>query len=327
MSGGPVADRAAAARPARFDFFGRTISVETDDPTLERRIADTLAVFRGSTVAEPCAAFHIVQRDAESPIEAGQQFNDGSLLVIADRHKLITASLAAPPWQIYIEAFRRSDEYTYYYLFDPLLLMVLKRHGLVHWHGAAVHLGGTDVLIAGEGGAGKSTTTLALLLHGAAFVADDELFLEVAPDGVRARGAERWLHCTDETARLAGLAELEHLPLVPRGRRVKRRLDPSQLPGAARSRRASASQPIGAVLFPRVAADVATALQPLTAADAMRRLLLQRPKEHPAVLPDPASLQQQFAACAGVAAAARCFEAVLGRDLARLPELIERGLR
>ena len=312
--------------PLRFDIFGHGVAVHTADPALGSRVAETLAAYRVAELADPCAAFHLVQRDAESPMRVGRQLTNDRLLIIADRHKLVAASLGALPWQIHIEAFRRSDEYAYYYLFDPLLLMVLKRRGLVHWHGAAVHLAGTDVLIVGEGGAGKSTTTLCLLLHGAAFIADDELFLQAGTDGVRARGAEPFLHCTDATAALLGLAGAPALPLVRRGTRDKRRIDAAGM-AIARQARPDPPPPIGAIVFPRVDPDARTDLRPLRSQDVMRRLVLQRPKEHPAVLPDRPSLQRQFVVCALLSETARGFDLVLGGELERLPSALEEALR
>ena len=170
--------------------------------------------FASRAPTSSCAAFHLTQCDRDSPVHVGQQFNNGTLMVIADRHKLITASLAAPPWRIYIEAFRRSDEYAYYYLFDPLLLIILKRRGLVHWHGAAVHHAARDVLIVGEGGAGKSTTTLCLLMHGAGFIADDEASCNSPPTacGRAAPSAS----CTVPTRRPRCSVIRRRLPGAPR---------------------------------------------------------------------------------------------------------------
>jgi hypothetical protein len=246
--------------------------------------------------------------------------------VIADRHKLISASLGTPPWQVYVEAFRRSDEYSYYYLFDPLLLMILKRRGLVRWHGAAVRHAGRDVLVVGESGAGKSTTTLCLLMHGAGFIADDKVFLQCATGGVRARGAERYVHCTEETLALLGGGRLENLPLVRRGTRNKRRVEATHL-GRDCGNQSAAPPLIRLVLFPRVAPDALTELRPLSASEAMRRLILQRSKAEPAVISDAPSLERQFATCAALAGTAAAFEVTLGRDIECLPELVARAGR
>lgn len=309
--------------PALFDVFGEGIAVHADDAELHARIVTALAPFRSEAVAPLRAEFHLRRTAAPSPILVGNQYGTAELLVIVDRHKLIAASLAAEPWQIHVEAYERGDDYVYFYLFEPLLHMVLKRRGLVPWHGAAVAARDGTVLIVGAGGAGKSTTTLSLLLHGYGFIADDEVFLRLRDDRVVARGAERHLHFTDRTAALLdGLPPAHTLAQVPRGTARKRRLSAdffSRPPQAG----GEAAGIVRLVLFSRVDPTADTSLTPLAPAEALRRLLLQRPKEHPAVLPDKPSLERQFAACATLATSARAGELVLGRDLGCVPELVD----
>jgi hypothetical protein len=313
---------ASGTPPLLFDIFGERIAVCTEDAAVRAHIAAALTAFQTARYDDPCAVFHLVQRDHESPVCNGQQFNNGTLLIIADRHKLITASLGATPWQIHIEAYRRSTVYVYGYLFSPLLLMVLKRRNLVHCHGAAVHRRHV-VLIVGGSGAGKSTTALSLLLHGYGFIADDELFLQTGSEGVYARGAERCLHLTDETASLLrGFPSAAELPLVQRGLRLKRRLEAGHFPPADKSDPTVLPGPVRIVIFPRVESGSLTSLRPLPAAEAMRRLILQPPKEQPVIADKPA-LERQFAACASLAASAHAFELLLGRDVDRVAPLID----
>ena len=174
---GERGDVSAGTAPVLYEFVGERVGIRADDEAMRARIAAVWNGFRTAAGGDLRALIHIVQRASESPVRHGQQFNNGTLLVIADRHKLITGSLGAMPWQLHIEAYGRSTDFVYYYLFEPLLLMVLKRCNLVHWHGAAVSRNGQVLLIVGATGSGKSTTALSLLLHGYTFVADDELFL------------------------------------------------------------------------------------------------------------------------------------------------------
>lgn len=204
-----------------FDVFGHGIAVDTEDAALRARIVTTLAPFCTPGEIEPDAHFHITRADGDNRVARGRQINTGRLLVIADRRKLIAASLGAQPWQLYIDAFGGSDTDAYYYLFEPLLHMVLKRRGTIPWHGAAVARSDRGALIVGE----------------------------------------------------------------------------------------------------------ETCLRPLPAAEGTRRLLLHPPKEYPAVIADPASIEAQFDACATLATAARCFDLVLGRNLGRLPELVDSVLK
>lgn len=57
--------------------------------------------------------------------------------------------------------------------------------------------------------------------------------------------------------------------------------------------------------------------------DRAGRLLRHPPKEYPAVVADPVSIEAQFNACTTLASSARAFDLVLGRSLERLPQLVE----
>jgi hypothetical protein len=324
---GKIANREGVASPLFYDVFGERVGVLAADAGLRRRIAATWGAFRIDDSTRLRAMFHMVASPGEGSARNGQQFNNRSLLVIADRHKLVAASLDAVPWQIHVETYRRSDEYVYYYLFEPLLFMVLKRRNLVHWHAAAVARRGRVVLIVGESGSGKSTTALGLLQGGFELLADDELFLRPGCEGVEVHSAEHALHLTDETLALMGRSpQLEGLPLVRRGRGFKRRLDASLTSSGPRTDRGRTQGPVRMVVFPRVVPADSCTLEPLSGREAMRRFVLQRPKEHPAVIPDAPSLERQFEACAALAETASCFDLMLGRDIERVPELLSRAL-
>lgn len=329
LAGAPTAVTALAAgnAPAFFDIFGERIAVHSTDRDTHERIGAALGQYATQDGESACAAFHLVRCDSASPFRAGQLFSNRTVLIVGDNHKLITASLGALPWQLFVQAYQRSAEYVYGYLFDPLLLMVLKRRDLVHCHAAAVDGGHGAVVIVGGSGAGKSTTTLSLLLHGYRFIADDELFLQARPEGVYARGGERFSHVTDETlALLHGLPDASRLPLVQRGTRMKHRLDVGFFGETTAAEHSRLSKAIRTVIFPRVEADGATRLEPVAVIDSMRRLLLQRPKEHPAVLPDAPSIERQFATCAALAQSAPAFDLILGRDIATVPRLVDEAI-
>jgi len=312
----PAASGEHAKARASYDIFGERIVVESSDEAIAARVAAAWRPFRAADSADPCAVFHLTRRDGESPVQRGQQFHSGTLLTIADRYKLITASLGAMPWQIHLEAFGQSAEYAYYYLFEPLLLMVLKRRNLIHRHAAAVSRRGKIVLIVGDSGSGKSTTTLSLVLNGYTFVADDDLFLVRQESGVGVRSVERALHFTEATAQLVGGVPGE-LPLVQRGKIKKRRF------AIAGSPANTDDAHVGVVLFPRVGEGAASALSALPVAETMRRLMLQPPKQYPAVVRDVPSLEHQFAACADLAKGARSFELTLGKDVASVAALVD----
>src|SRR5262249_39557977 len=92
------------------------------------------------------------------------------------------------------------------------LAVALRREGLFHLHAAAlIHPSGASVLVAGGSGAGKPTTTLAMLEAGAAYLGDEFLFLRAAPAGaVEVRAFPREFHLGPRT--LAAFPRL--LPLA-----------------------------------------------------------------------------------------------------------------
>jgi len=308
----------AGRGPDYYDVFGHGIAVQTNDDALRERIAATLGAFRVRGTAEPIACFHLAPTASESRTVRGRQINTGRLLVIADRRKLITASLGELPWQIHIETFGVGDDDIYYYLLEPLLHMVLKRRGTIPWHGAALARANRGVLIVGQSGSGKSTAALSLLLSGYQFIADDELVLCAEGTSVRVRSIDEHLHYTDTTAALlSALPSPETQPLVRRGHGLKRRLTATVF--GVRTQ----PTPVDMVIFPRVEAAQETRLQPLPAGECARRLLLHPPKEYPAVIVDPPSIEAHFDVCTRLAASARGFDLALGRGVERLSQLVE----
>jgi hypothetical protein len=133
------------------------------------------------------------------------------------------------------------------------------------------------------------------------------------------RSAERALHVTDATVRLVGGVPRE-LPLVRRGKTMKRRF------AIAGSPASTEEAPVGVVVFPRVEECAASALRALPVAETMRRLMLQSPKQYPAVVRDVPSLEQQFAACADLANSAKGFELTLGKDIAAVAALVDEAV-
>lgn len=145
-------------------------------------------------------------------------------------------------------------------------------------HGAVVGRDGRGVLLAGPGGCGKSTTTLACLEAGLQVVGDDYTVVDVASGSPRAWSVFRSIKVGERSDGPAGTD----------GRRTL--IIGDDLPGQP-----AETLDLVAVLLPRVVGGVTTSLSPVTAAAALRALapstLLQAPfEEHPAlgILPDVA---------------------------------------
>ena len=133
-------------------------------------------------------------------------------------------------------------------------------------HGAAVGIGGRGVLLAGPGGSGKSTTTLACLEAGLQIVGDDYAAVQLV-----GRRARVW--------NLYGSIKVGERDGGPGGRDDRRSLILGEdLPGAP-----TEALDLAAVLLPRVVGGLESSLLKAGPADALRALapstLLQAPHE------------------------------------------------
>lgn len=133
-------------------------------------------------------------------------------------------------------------------------------------HGAAIGVRGRGVLLAGPGGSGKSTTTLACLAAGLQIVGDDYAAIELTDGGARA-----W--------NLYGSIKVGERGMGPGGRDERRTLILGEdLPG-----RPTAALDLAAVLLPRIGGGPQSQLTRASSADSLRALapstLLQAPHE------------------------------------------------
>lgn len=136
---------------------------------------------------------------------------DGGMVFVYDGHVRVELALDgshvrcsfASEWRVDV-AFVRT--------YVPVLLcLLLWCRGYYYVHGALLSLPGQGtVLILGESGAGKSTTLLAMLQHGARWFTDDMAFVGPAgAGGSGLYGLARDFHLTDDT--LSGFPELQSL--------------------------------------------------------------------------------------------------------------------
>jgi hypothetical protein len=193
------------------------------------------------------------------------------------------------------------------------LALGLRRFQLFHAHAAAlVTPDGRSVLVAGGSGAGKTTTTLALLEAGCAYLGDDALFLHRVADDegtLEALAFPREFHLGHATLgafpRLAALVG----PVHPRS--DKRPLDPRRAyPGQAREGlRFTRGQT--ELLFPSIGAEAHTALHPLSKAEAFGLLLSSSAA---LVIEGMPRRDENLVLLRTLLDGARCREIVLGRD-------------
>ena len=168
-----------------------------------------------------------------------------------------TAELFAPALPSDAEA----EGWALYSMLTVSAALLLGRSGRALAHaGAVVAPGGAGVLLVGDSHAGKSTTCVSLVTRGWDYLSDDQVVLRDDGGAVHVEGWLRTFHMD---------------PGWQSGQPVGSRVDlaPAGLgPGKWR-----ASAVLGALLFPRVEADLPTCLLPLSPVDALGRLIRQSP--------------------------------------------------
>lgn len=180
-------------------------------------------------------------------------------------------------------------------------------------HAGMVARDGFGVLLAGAGGAGKSTTALACTVAGLDFLGDDRIGLEDTGNGFKGHGI--YNSVLVDQAQLARFPSLARHATAPRHPTRERKplvflndAYPHRLPPFAR---------IQAVALPRVVGGARTALRPASAAAALR---VMAPSSLILPLgPGPVGMRRM----AALVRAVPCFWLDLGTDLEQIPASID----
>ncbi|MCB9507245.1 MAG: hypothetical protein H6700_12715 [Myxococcales bacterium] len=199
--------------------------------------------------------------------------------------------------------------------------LALRLRARFHVHAAALELDGTALLVAGDSGAGKTTTALALALGGAAWGGDDIAYLRMSVDGeVLAEPTARAFHVRPTTVAMFPQIAAHAVPMVgDAGGRVA--LSPAKALGGGVWRGPRAPR---ALLFPQVTANPVTRAVALSDADAFGRLLTASALVLAHAVP---GADQHFAALQQLVAQCACFSLELGADAVARPEVIVEVLR
>ena len=211
---------------------------------------------------------------------------------------------------------------TLYFASHPVttvaLMEMMERVGRFSLHsGCLAEANGDGILISGPSGAGKSTLTLALAAAGMELLSDDVVFVapsEVSSPGapaVRAFGFADALGLGSAASRL--FPQLDTLlDRIPEDGFPKRLVRSEHLLG----RDPAVSCVPRVMVFPEVAADLASAIAPLDRGEALLRLV-------PDVLAtDPEATQAHIATIAELLGQVQCYSLRSGYDLERAADMV-----
>lgn len=224
----------------------------------ERRAGARVLRISGGAPADPPPSADATLRignvsgwvDADGAVLAGAsglrgtvRLDGGAELAVAD-----AAPFAASEWDVFTAATLAGA-------------LMLGRMGRALVHAAVpVDADGRAWLLVGDTHAGKSTTCANLLQAGWRFVSDDHVILRTVEGGIEAEGWPRPFHLDEGWESGA--------PLHRRGTTDPHARWPGQWVRTA---------PLAGLLFPRVEADRPTALERVSAAEALGRLMRQSP--------------------------------------------------
>jgi hypothetical protein len=161
------------------------------------------------------------------------------------------------------------DTMMFFSLLGGSIVETLKYNGLHFLHAAALQSNGVRLLISGDGGCGKTTTSLSLVRAGFKYVSDDSLFFEEQHGEIRVSPFYSTFHIDrDLSERFPELTNGHERP-IPKG--IKIAIDPSQTyPGSF----IPLLRP-NVIIFPKITSKQKSTLRPIGQIEVCNRLLTQ----------------------------------------------------
>jgi hypothetical protein len=184
------------------------------------------------------------------------------------------------------------------------LVETLKRFGRFPLHAAGLSRRGQGILVPGTSGAGKSTTSVALVRAGFDFLADDTVFLTSSADGIWVEGFPDEI---DVTANTVGMVpELAHLASAPlRPGRDKHSFRVEEVFGVTPLDRCRPAF----LITPQVVGGTGSEVVPLAPSEALVGLLPN------VLLTEPVATQAHLDMLAELVREVRCLTVRVGSDL------------
>lgn len=248
--------------------------VLTELPASGAGVADIEVHVRSLTVDPAIVALINSMPGAFFHGKTNAHWSDGTLgkkgdVILTDGVSWIRVSTDGRLIEATVDARSLADGYSFAHTtFFIAVMVALRSHGLFHLHAALVRWQSRGVMVVGEGGAGKTTSTLALMQAGADWLGDDAVLL------CRRRGAPIALRIPKPFH--VGEATIAAFPRIGPGlgpayqeNNDKRAFDPAAVfDGRALESAAAPS----VVLFPEITGAPSTTLTPLTGAETMGML-------------------------------------------------------
>lgn len=196
-------------------------------------------------------------------------------------------------------------------LIGASLTEALKYNGLYFLHSAALYGNGVGFLISGDGGCGKTTTSLSLVREGFKYVSDDSLFFEELNGEIVICPLYTSFHIDqDLVERFPEVAIGKNLP-IPEG--IKISVDISQIfPGSF----IPYIRP-DVIIFPKINSNLESQLHPISRMEVYRKLLKQT-----ILTADKAVSKNQLKALEKLVKQTVGFELLSGRDIYEDPKKV-----
>ena len=201
------------------------------------------------------------------------------------------------------------------YPLQTLLNWWAEGHGRYYVHAAAIGTAAGGALLAGQGGSGKSTTTLACARAGLGVAGDDYTLVSVDP--------VPYGYSLYNTVKLKAREDTDRFPqLLPSLSNADRLAEEKPMLSLHDHYPLSVLRafPIRAILLPQVRGGTDTWLEPASPIAALRALAPST------ILQLPGNGQAAFGAMARLARSVPCYTLALGTDLAQIPAAIARLL-